>query len=342
MKNDVVFLKVSRDDFIVNVFSKDITLLQHISSNMEPYYSSVLSSAKNDCDEWKVFLDESDIVGEFPSSNPCNDIAMPDNEPERRYISFLSEKIIIIDKPNDVVWKLQHAYRLIRVLSRIDFFNSGMRFYHGGFINYKNRGVALLGDKCAGKTSSILSALTSVNTAFITNDDIGLCQKNGRILGAGWPRAISIREDTKNLPHLHDFFQGFLWRHPANNVKDNTFYSFMYPKELALQFGRAINATHQLDIILFPSFSHDVTQTHVRKLDEKEIVDRLKSNHQGDFNKYSGFLSEFVYQHPGLLDTLHEFVSKNVLCFEVKQNFKNLASFTAVIDNIIEEQFHGR
>ncbi|WP_445374654.1 hypothetical protein ACSLVK_00195 [Photorhabdus tasmaniensis] len=328
-------LVISKETFKVTLISLNKTLLDVISKNLIPYYE--FSFQDVDISGWTICIGQQAKSDAMEASSIIVDVAKPQGEPERRYIISKSDKIILIESPVEDIWQVQHAYRLIRVLSRIHFYNEGMRFFHGGSVKYCSHGIVFMGGKRSGKTTSILTTLGNSQSAFITNDDLGIKISKDEVSGYGWPRAVSIRKDTLNLPHIYKYLARKQQElsHPANSVMSDPFYTFFYPREISDTFSSKLEPISKVNAVIFPGFSNDVIEAKTKRLTKAQFFEKLTYNFESEFNKYSDFLSDQIHHDDNWSRQVIDKLVSSIDGYEVVQDFDNMLDLSTVLDSIL-------
>ena len=82
----------------------------------------------------------------------------------------------------------------------------GYLMIHGAALSCRGRGIACVGPKSAGKTTFLLAALTTPESAFIANDRIAVHDEFGHLSALGLPTIVAIRRST--LSGHPDFAKG--------------------------------------------------------------------------------------------------------------------------------------
>ncbi|MFI7110336.1 hypothetical protein ACIBK9_28785 [Nonomuraea sp. NPDC050227] len=151
--------------------------------------------------------------------------------------------------------------RYTRILLRLMAAAYGGAFLHAGLV-HAGRGVAVLGGKRAGKTSTILAALQHGAT-FVSNDDLSVHRVDGGWWAQGWPRAVSVRGHTFTALGMSvaDVLreQGWSLEHPESAgielpAADSDERIVLYPHELTALCGAPMAGAASLDTLVFPSF----------------------------------------------------------------------------------------
>lgn len=297
----------------------DINNVEEIGDNIIKIYS--INSFSGDVDGYMEYIEKRE------------------NEPDNVILYRVKTREIIIVQ-NDDRWELKYCVRLIRNLIRWQMYTSNYVFLHGGMVNIDNVGVAFLGKKRSGKTSSIITALTRCNSEYISNDDLCVFDDDNNT-ALGWPRAISIRKDTlqylDKLKHLYTD-EKYLRCHPINSYhKVNLTMDKIYltPKKMCEYINIKMKTEGSIKVIIFPKFHKD--ECSVRKIDNGEALEALMANVESLPDKHSDFLIDF-FQIPS-----KEAIKRKVLniierarCYEVKQNMQTLNEATIKIQMIVK------
>lgn len=229
---DFIWYKVYRERICVSLYGSR-NLLDKIVDSISPYYySEYVDEPVNT--SWKIVLDINSI-DHAKFSDWQEIIVNYPNEPTRKYLLSSSEKTIIIIEPNEIVWKIQQVIRLVRDIVRNEFIQEDMNYYHSAVLTYKDKGICVMGSKKSGKTTTILSLLTTQKANFISNDDLSLRLIDGKLVGYGWPRAVSVRNDSfEALRALNvNINRNTLeLTHPSNTIKLRDNYTFFILKKL--------------------------------------------------------------------------------------------------------------
>jgi hypothetical protein len=256
-------------------------------------------------------------------------------EPDRILKFNYENRMILVEKPQEDEWLRLHLLRLIRVILRFEFCQNGALFFHAGMINFFGKGICFLGERKAGKTTTILNFLKRKEASFISNDDLSIEVEGSDIVGRGWPRSISIRKDT--LPYINELkLEGNEFNHPAN--REGMANNFLYVQELTNLFECGLVNKCRVDLLVFPEFCNKVESKLVR-LSNVEVKNLLLSNLLKRINKYAEFFSP-VYgetvqsKNLALIDSL----SENVKGFRLLQNIESLNESYDLILSLLNSQ----
>lgn len=267
-------------------------------------------------------------------------------EPNNNMLLNLKEKKIVIDQEKDS-WMKQYVIRSVRNLLRWQLYEKGYFYLHGGIVEIENAGVAYLGKKKSGKTSSILSILAKCNEKYITNDDITLNIDND-IFALGWPRAIGVRNDT--IEAIDKFTNGFLEnsinlkhpRHSDNNVNmidsDKLATKCFLPIEISRLLNCDIKSKTKLKVIIFPMFVNSIEDISLKHVDKKQALNYLKDNLELKPDKHSDFLADcFDILSTEKLYKKLEILADNIPCYVLKQKFNNLDIGAELVRGLVGE-----
>jgi hypothetical protein len=293
-----------------------------------------------------------DIWTIFSSIENVNDIKKyniynmtSDGEPDNRMLLNLSEKKIIIDQEENI-WMIKYVIRMLRNLLRWQLYTHNYFYLHGGIVEIHNVGIAYLGKKKSGKTSSILSMLSISNDGkYITNDDITLYMDE-HIVKLGWPRAMGVRQDTIDI--LKDYPGNSIKiistlchpRHSVNNSsnKELSDVTFFLPSEISRIFNCDVMSETKLKVIIFPKFIDKVEEIALKRLDKAEAIKYLKENIEIKPDKHSNFLENY-FNIPSIEDLYKkmEYIADKIPCYELHQMFEHIDAGAKLVRNLVED-----
>ncbi len=320
--------KVRRNGYAIFLYT-DLASIEFVKKSIEPYYiiNKVISvSEVFDSSYWKIsnrpdsFKLTSDKIDIIQSKQRVLD------EPERVFFVEAHERIIELIKPVDTKWRDQIVIRLIRDIFRNYFLtNDSMSFFHGGLIKSKNLGIAFMGGKKSGKTSSILSFLKYGNVDYATNDDISIQIIDDKVHGFGWPRTVSVRNDTFDVLEMDRASIIGRLRHPSNGTIWKNKATFIYPNELEQLFTTKVISNSEVNYIVFPTFDKDIYTPNLRELNRSEFKKLLELNMEPDINRYfKDFQRYFPNVDISSNNKVLDIISEKCHGIILNQNFKNL------------------
>lgn len=221
---------LQRNDFAISICSPLGRCLDEVAELLAPFFSRIPGHRPKDAWELTVGPGSGEIIGDL-------DVAQPVGEPQRVYEVRQDVRVIVVREPDDPVWQVQHLLRLVRFLYRASLASKVSLFPHGAMVSREGRGIALIGEKRAGKTTSVLSLLAK-SCDFVANDDLSFVEEHGVWFGVGSSRAIAVRRDVSQLSHLRDHLgEHRSLRHPANRRAGLLMeYTHFYPQELVGRF----------------------------------------------------------------------------------------------------------
>jgi len=260
----------------------------------------------------------------------------PGESPRQLWLS--GSDCCVVSETQNVRWRPLHLFRLMRSLLRLQVYSSkGCVFLHAGMLAVNGSGVAFVGGKKSGKTSSILAMLLDPICQFVTNDDLTIVCGD-KWSGLGWPRAAAVRPETlsalkilrpslkdcvRDLKHPHN--QGLDFK-PEPGTEDETV--CFYPSELAKAFGGTeVVPEAELSVLVFPEFTYDgKEQATISLLSSAEALDRLRGNLESNPARYEPFLSEH-FEGAGAkeLDDRLCALASRYSCYKLRQHISNLS-----------------
>ncbi|HEX6343765.1 hypothetical protein [Umezawaea sp.] len=253
-------------------------------------------------------------------------------------------------------WRTQQLLRCVRNLLRWEHFADGELFLHGGLVQVGGRGIAFVGGKRSGKTSSILSALLHGGADFVSNDDLVVSDGDGPGLrGLGFPRSVNVRTDSllalaEGWPALRGLLRGAT--HPANSFPglhheqrtavgpDPSVPPMVWVRcqELAEVTGSRLLASGTLDAVVFPAFVDSADGQAVRRLSPAEARTALADHSERAALSYDPFLADWypdsrTDRRAAITDTL----VSSVPCYRLTQDMHHLGAATeALLDTVLD------
>ena len=321
-------------------FVTEESFVDKVENELEPYIEvTKVDFVKTN--EWTVYPNDyenriDDLHNLF--------IETRDEEPDSRIWYKKGCKHFIIEQ-EEVAWQIMNSIRMIRNLLRWQLYCSGYCYIHGGLTNVNGTGIAFVGGKKSGKTSSILSFLSIKDVNYVTNDDLTVCM-DGSMKSLGWPRAIGIRKDTCDyIESLQKLVENAYTAsaHPANifmyNNKQREYTTLYFrPKEMCQAYGKKISNSTCLKYIIFPSFT-DQDEVSLEQLSKEEAIKLLKKNIEAKPDKHYYFLSDF-FQVPMLCE-VEDFITtiiekEMVICYRLKQNIRLLSEASKMVRALVD------
>ncbi|UQX03570.1 hypothetical protein [Streptomyces sp. RerS4] len=200
--------------------------------------------------------------------------------------------------PRGEAWTAQSLLRATRAIHRSAASRQGMLFLHAGLVRLDGLGIALVGGSRAGKTSFIMASVLRGAGVMVCNDDVSLSAPpdgNG-VLGAGWPRSISVRLDTLDLLFGREGARTLLssLTHPANRTLASLRESgveehgtaLIYPWEYADLLGTDIGRSAGVDAIVHLSLADAPAERGVAPVPPSERAALLERHVLGLPNKH--------------------------------------------------------
>ncbi|PFY88279.1 hypothetical protein [Bacillus pseudomycoides] len=321
--------EVTRNEYSV-FLQTDSESLYSIKKDIEPYYTiNRVELAKDILDNsyWKLSDPSNGVITENKEINVIRIELKVLDEPEREFFVVPQEKIIEVNKPINKKWKNQVIIRLIRDIFRNYFYSKkNMSFFHGGLITNNNLGIAFMGGKKSGKTSSILSFLKYSDMDYVTNDDISIQINNNEVIGYGWPRTISIRNDTFSSLNLNREDIASKLRHPSNDTTWKNEATFVYPNELEQFLTTKVSSKCKVNYVIFPAFNDNIQNPVLEEVNKSKFAELLKLNIEPDINRYfRDFQKYFPFTDENKNEEIIKDIVNNCRGFTLNQNFKNLS-----------------
>jgi hypothetical protein len=211
-------------------------------------------------------------------------------------------------------------------------------------------GVAFLGDKRSGKTTSVLSALLS-GLSYVSNDDLSISRDgDGSYTGHGWPRSVPVRKDTfaaLRLPLADRLVEsGLRLGHPSNATLDDLLDDderrvglvTFYPDELCSLFATTAMAAAPVRVVVFPRFAADRRAVpRLTRMPVGQAARAIERNLLTNPVKLSGFLlPHFRLPTAAELADAAEGMARDLPCYELEQGFDRARDGGLLVRELLE------
>jgi hypothetical protein len=251
----------------------------------------------------------------------------------------------------DEGWTVQQLLRSVRYLLRWQAYERGDLFLHGGLVRAGDTGIAFLGHKRSGKTSSILSALLTGGADFVTNDDLVLTGTDGDALtGHGSPRTVNVRTDAllalaRDTPALLSLLSDT--SHPTNTFPGrhhtrDAIHSdtgdrlpgsvWVRCTELAQVTGRSLLPESRVDMVVLPRFDAVPDGPVLTRLTPEEAHRELSEHVEQTATKYDPYLAAwFPATDADRRARLLRRLADRTPCYRLTQDMRRLADATSLL-----------
>jgi hypothetical protein len=230
-----------------------------------------------------------------------------------------------------------HAVRVVRTLLRLAAAGADPAgiFVHGGMFSHGGNGLAILGDKRSGKTSTVLAGVAS-GADFVSNDDLSVHPGAGGFVGVGWPRSVSVRIDTLSALGVRLPEQT---THPANSLFDiyQDDAKLLFPFEIADLFGSALVASAEVAGLVFPRFSTD-PEVVLERLTPAEASSRIRGNLLYPPVKEDSLETHFTFPGSGEFAERADRIAAAVPAYELRQSLENVRAATNLLEKLLDER----
>ena len=251
------------------------------------------------------------------------------------------DKKSIIIAQGDARWNLFYTFRMVRNLLRWSIYDESVAFFHGGAVEINGSAIAFLGNKKAGKTSSILSMIIAEHTNYIANDDLMLSFEE-RIWAYGWPRTLSVRKDTISMMGMKNEHHFSNESHPSNvYLRENGCNSeneYFFPIEISRLGNVDIIPKAELKIVIFTEFDENVRGIpEIMELETEVMKKKLLENFRVEPEKYCAFLREyFEIPNEKIILKKIDILCNSIKAYKIKQSFNQLDKTSKCIRELLE------
>jgi hypothetical protein len=221
------------------------------------------------------------------------------------------------------------AMRSIRAMAMVEYAHHEYLLIHGGCIEHEGSGIAVVGHRRAGKTTTVLSCISSGMCAFIANDKVFLgLDSNGQSVCHGLPVSSGIRAGTiEGVRELMKRSQYSVfakrWRERAKaiTVSHEEERCYVTPQELRRWTGCGLTQQAPLKGIVFPRYSPDRSSSMLRKMTSDAAITAI-SPHVQDvwFPEQPYWHSEVMVRDRSSVASRLKAILARCRCYELFQN----------------------
>ena len=207
---------------------------------------------------------------------------------------------------------------------------------HGGVVDFSGEGIAILGNKNAGKTSTALSLLHDTDFRYVVNDDISLnIDDSMKLLGS--PRAVGLNTDTlPYLPKIDNYAKKSDLLHPTNQYNSKIGIVELTIQEIEKALNTTLLKTSKLKCIIFPEWENGIKKSHLFELNCDDAKCRVRANIEAMPDKNSDFLLGSYDLYNNFDEIASKIISK-VQTYILKQNMSTLWSNPQLLKESIYE-----
>lgn len=323
----MVLIRIKKESESVLVYSSK-NIIERLKKILVPYFEVSFTESRKP-DEW-VFTTE---VNDAQNLGRREEIELEIKnlaEPKRKYVVYPERNVILVKEPRDSEWKIQLLNRLVRDSLR-NLLSEKLCYLHGAFVIYKEKGICILGEKQSGKTTSVLNFLSNKKCKFVSNDDVAISRQDEKLMGIGWPRAISLRKDSleelKKIGIYYEYPKNL--EHPYNQNRLKEEYLTLFPYEFEAFAKTSIAERHSIDCFLFTNFGDEAL---FEELEYAEGIELLELYVEEDINKYFKEFEKYFFR--GKLDLLHILGTEKVKFYRIQQKFTDLKNLGVLFDEV--------
>lgn len=262
-------------------------------------------------------------------------------EPDRILAVHDEDRVIEVVCP-DPVWRSTQVARSIRNVLRWQHMAAGDLFLHGGATILGSTGLLVVGDKRAGKTTTMLTMMLRCGAAYVANDDVTVSDRSGSLTAYGWPRTVNVRWDSFNtfaddFPRLAHLREG--WGHPTNaevlaRGEGSALGLWVPIGELVLACGVIAVSSTAVSAVVFPTFVEHVEACGVHHLTEDDVRTRLLENQDELAVKFDPFLREWFPHREARAEHLVDRLASSVVGVELRQCWESFPRSAASLRDL--------
>jgi hypothetical protein len=248
-----------------------------------------------------------------------------------------ADRAIYCISPTSDDWIVQNMLRYTRALHRLRAVAVGRLPVASALVVIGGKGVAIAGKSRAGKTSLMLALASQAAATIVSNDDLTFGIDDGRVVGQGGPRSVSVRLDTFDVLRGPGTRASILSRltHPANATLPRLIEeglepngtALMYPYEIEEFVGVGIQPSSNVDAIIFPRLDYDLRAPQITPLSRAEAARRFDELRFVDPVQHAHFIPRDQFpSNTQDLDALSRKINERVPAFEFAYTFSRVGS----------------
>jgi len=231
-----------------------------------PYESEPLVLCDRDEDPNQVFV----LLGKV--------VAVLNIEPQKRQIN----RVLMFVKQGDVSHQFE-AMRVFRYVCELLLMNRGMVPLHASALVGPGGALCIVGEKWAGKTTTLINGLLNGAGCFMANDKVLIFEKEGQFFAHGLPIAAGVRVSTLRLfDALAPLLTESTLYHPDNESLDNRELSnprtrvYVTPHKLSATLGCGIVSRAPVVCLVFPKYNAGNGEISLARLPKEHALRALE------------------------------------------------------------------
>jgi len=217
------------------------------------------------------------------------------------------------------------AMRQIRDLVMLTDVQRGMAIFKGGaVVNNRGKGIVLIGEEGAGKTSLILESMLAGESEyrFVTNSHVGVGMDGGRVIAHGYPMGIGVRMEPLCAMSIKESQS---YRSLASAIKQESLGEdgryYLDPSEIRPYFGGRVVAQAPVDAIVIVKNTPLGSGTVKRTIEPDKIRAWLEEYYTGhstwDGNDLATTLGVNISAQVGSIDRILEKCPLHEIAYDI-------------------------
>lgn len=252
--------------------------------------------------------------------------------------------------------------RLIRELIKLTLIENGWVLFHAACTETNNNGIAITGNKYAGKTTTLMNFLLNGEHSCVSNDKIAIKQNGNEIDIVGFPVSAGIRlgtilmfpeiqkllkpknsinklDNVLSKEDLKDFIdsKADVIKFEKNNYSSKRI--FITPEEFVSSLGCSIKNNVKLKCLVMPKFDRSVTSSKINLMNVEDAFEILSQQYTDELSVNQPYWINLfninMDNMQGKYSQLINFICKNIPVYQLKQNTNTNASSLSQINGIL-------
>ena len=207
---------------------------------------------------------------------------------------------------------------------------------HASAVEVSGSGIAFVGDKRSGKTTSLLSCLRYGRASFIANDAVFIGGEKGEYILASAPTSVGLRKNTLEAFGLGSIVGGEGAGHPDNQFASSLVEKIFVSQDLLCSaFSSGFKTSASLKAMVFPIYDSSVSSPSLVNVSATTHIEDFTNNilEIGDFDNSSFALrNSLTWLNNNLFIDLSE-----IECYTMLYNERCVGSIGTAIYSLCTE-----
>lgn len=271
-------LFISYNNFTICLASNDVKTLKNIEFEFEDYYTFDNNEQHNIIIKI-ILINNKNIYNRYINRGTIK------NKYVDKVVLIKERDIILLydkrDKTITILYNditediMQFIGEVIFSIFGKSMEDEGFYFFHSACVSIKGKGIAIIGERNAGKTSLMCSFLQN-GFQFVSNSRIGIkCEQDMKAIGL--PSRVGIRYETINKVFSEQEKERFIELREEEYRRKRRKMNITV-KDIKNVFKTEVLSETKLKVVLIPVYIPNSVDLKILKVEDREIIDILLKN----------------------------------------------------------------